>query len=105
VPLLINRQIGVIKAGAAGQSRRRVANTERRGRRQTETGGVDEAWLSIQDSAQPAPPAKMTRLLHDQEKGIIESALAESRGKVAGAGRLPRNSGFRLRRWIQRSSS
>jgi DNA-binding NtrC family response regulator len=50
-----------------------------------DTFSVDEAWLSIQDPAQPAPPAKMTRILQDQEKEIIESALAESRGKVAGA--------------------
>jgi len=40
----------------------------------------------IQDPARPDSPAKMTRILQDQEKEIIESALAESRGKVAGAG-------------------
>lgn len=51
-----------------------------------DTFSIDEAWLSIQDPAQPAPPAKMTRILQDQAKEIIESALAESRGKVAGAG-------------------
>ena len=28
----------------------------------------------------------MTHILQDQEKEIIESALAESRGKIAGAG-------------------
>jgi transcriptional regulator with GAF, ATPase, and Fis domain len=49
---------------------------------------IDEAWLSIQDPARPDSPAKMTRILQDQEKEIIESALA-----------------FRLRRWIRRSSS
>jgi transcriptional regulator with GAF, ATPase, and Fis domain len=51
-----------------------------------DTFSIDEAWLSIQDPAGPAPAAKMTRILQDQEKEIIESALAESRGKVAGAG-------------------
>jgi len=51
-----------------------------------ETFSIDEAWLSIQDPARPDSPAKMTRILQDQEKEIIESALAESRGKVAGAG-------------------
>jgi PAS domain S-box-containing protein len=51
-----------------------------------DTFSIDEAWLSIQDPAQPGPPAKMTNVLQDQEKEIIESALAESRGKVAGAG-------------------
>jgi transcriptional regulator with GAF, ATPase, and Fis domain len=50
-----------------------------------DTFSIDEAWLPIQDSARPAPP-KMTRILQDQEKEIIESALAESRGKIAGAG-------------------
>jgi DNA-binding NtrC family response regulator len=50
-----------------------------------DTFSIDEAWLSIQDSAKPAPPAKMTSILQGQEKEIIESALAESRGKVAGA--------------------
>ena len=50
-----------------------------------DTFSIDEAWLSIQDSAQSDSPA-MTRILQDQEKEIIESALAESRGKVAGVG-------------------
>jgi formate hydrogenlyase transcriptional activator len=45
---------------------------------------IDEAWLSIQDPAPGDSPSKMTRILQDQEKEIIESALAESRGKVAG---------------------
>jgi DNA-binding NtrC family response regulator len=52
-----------------------------------ETFSIDEGWLSIQDeSAKSAAPAKMTRILQDQEKGIIESALAESRGNIAGKG-------------------
>ena len=51
-----------------------------------DTFSIDEAWLSIQDPARPDSPAKITRILQDQEKQIIESALAESRGKVAGAG-------------------
>jgi len=50
------------------------------------TFSVDETWLSIQDPVRPAPPAKMTRILQDQEKEIIESALAGSKGKVAGPG-------------------
>jgi transcriptional regulator with GAF, ATPase, and Fis domain len=49
-----------------------------------DTFSIDEAWLSIQDPARPDSPAMMTRILQDQEKEIIESALAESRGKVAG---------------------
>jgi PAS domain S-box-containing protein len=51
-----------------------------------DTFSIDEAWLSIQDPTRPDSPAKMTRILQDQEKEIIESALVESRGKVAGAG-------------------
>jgi PAS domain S-box-containing protein len=51
-----------------------------------DTFSIDEAWLSIQDPARPDSPAKMPRILQDQETEIIESALAESRGKVAGAG-------------------
>jgi len=51
-----------------------------------DTFSIDEAWLSIQDPVGLAPPAKMTHILQDQEKEIIESALAESRGKIAGAG-------------------
>ena len=51
-----------------------------------DTFSIDEAWLSIQDPTWPDSPAKMTRILQDQEKEIIESALAESRGKVAGTG-------------------
>jgi len=52
-----------------------------------DTFSIDEAWLSIQvESANSAAPAKMTRILQDQEKEIIESALAESRGKIAGKG-------------------
>jgi len=51
-----------------------------------DTFSIDEAWLSIQDPAGLALPAKMTHILQDQEKEIIESALAQSREKVAGAG-------------------
>jgi PAS domain S-box-containing protein len=51
-----------------------------------DTFSIDEAWLSIQGPDRPAPPPRMTRILQDREKEIIESALAESRGKVAGAG-------------------
>ena len=51
-----------------------------------DTFSIDEACLPIQGPAEPVPPAKMTRILQDQEKEIIESALAKSRGKVAGPG-------------------
>jgi len=51
-----------------------------------DTFSIDEAWLPIHDAAEPVSEAKMTRILQDQEKEMIESALAETRGKVAGAG-------------------
>lgn len=51
-----------------------------------DTFSIDEAWLPSQVPDQQVAPAKMTRILQDQEKEIIEGALAESRGKVAGAG-------------------
>src|SRR5260221_5442343 len=50
-----------------------------------DTFSIDEAWLPIQP-VRPDSPARMTGILQDQEKEIIESALAESRGKIAGAG-------------------
>ena len=49
-----------------------------------DTFWVDEAWLSVQDPLRPDLSGKMTQILQDQEKEIIESALAESRGKIAG---------------------
>jgi len=52
-----------------------------------ETFSIDEAWLSIQDeSARSAAPARMTRIIQDQEKEIIEAALSESGGRVYGPG-------------------
>jgi DNA-binding NtrC family response regulator len=57
-----------------------------------ETFSIDEAWLSSQgplrvDGSEPLP-----QTLEDQEKDMIESALAKSRGKVAG----PRGAAARL---------
>ena len=49
-----------------------------------ETFSIDEAWLSIQQPS-PQTASPLTQTLQDQEKGMIEAALAESRGKVAGA--------------------
>ncbi|GEM_PF-796007 len=44
---------------------------------------VDEAWLSTRESA-PQPPGLLMEKLLNQEREIIESALAQSKGRVAG---------------------
>jgi transcriptional regulator with GAF, ATPase, and Fis domain len=52
------------------------------------TGGtfsIDEAWLLIQQSSTTNISGPLTQTLHDQEREMIEAALAETRGKVAGA--------------------
>jgi transcriptional regulator with GAF, ATPase, and Fis domain len=47
-----------------------------------DTFWIEEAWLSLQDS--PHLSGELTQTLQNQEKQIIETALAESNGKVAG---------------------
>jgi len=49
-----------------------------------ETVWVDPAWLSSQEPLQPELSGPLTETLRDQEKEMIEAALAESKGKVAG---------------------
>jgi transcriptional regulator with GAF, ATPase, and Fis domain len=51
----------------------------------SDTFSIDEAWLSIKDPLRPDLSAPLTQALQDQEKEMIEAALAECRGKVAGA--------------------
>jgi formate hydrogenlyase transcriptional activator len=50
-----------------------------------DTFSIDEAWLSVQDPPRTDLLGPLTQTLQDQEKEMIEAALAESRGKVAGA--------------------
>jgi formate hydrogenlyase transcriptional activator len=45
---------------------------------------VDEGWLSSQDAPRPKSSGLLTETLHSYEKELIEAALAESNGKVAG---------------------
>jgi formate hydrogenlyase transcriptional activator len=45
---------------------------------------IDEAWLSSQDAPRLEASGPLTKNLHSYEKGLIEAALAESNGKVAG---------------------
>jgi formate hydrogenlyase transcriptional activator len=45
---------------------------------------VDEAWLSCPDPARPKSPGLLIETVQAHEKELIEAALAESNGKVAG---------------------
>ena len=49
-----------------------------------DTFRIDEAWLSNQESSRPELLAPLTETLQTQEKEMIEAALAESNGRVAG---------------------
>ena len=49
-----------------------------------DTFWIDEAWLSSQDAPHLESSAPLTQTLHNYEKGLIEAALAETNGKVAG---------------------
>jgi formate hydrogenlyase transcriptional activator len=45
---------------------------------------IDEAWLSSQDAPSLESSSALTQNLQSYEKELIEAALAESNGKVAG---------------------
>jgi transcriptional regulator with GAF, ATPase, and Fis domain len=49
-----------------------------------ETFSVDESWLSRQSGPSPISPQPLAESLHSQEKEMIERALVECRGRVAG---------------------
>jgi formate hydrogenlyase transcriptional activator len=49
-----------------------------------DTFSIDQAWLSSQSAPRPEASAPLTQTLLNHEKELIEAALAESRGKVAG---------------------
>ncbi len=74
-----------LRTGAMGEIRTPVKSIERSvilcsG----DTFWVDPAWLSSQESPLPEFAGRLTETLQNQEKEIIEAALAESKGKVAG---------------------
>jgi formate hydrogenlyase transcriptional activator len=46
---------------------------------------IDEAWLSSQSAPHPEPSGPLPENLRSYEKHLIESALADSNGKVAGS--------------------
>jgi DNA-binding NtrC family response regulator len=50
-----------------------------------DTFWIDEAWLSNQDAARLESSGALTQNVQNYEKELIEAALAESKGKVAGA--------------------
>jgi formate hydrogenlyase transcriptional activator len=45
---------------------------------------VDESWLTNQNPRRPKSSSLLTESLQSHEKALIEAALAESGGKVAG---------------------
>jgi formate hydrogenlyase transcriptional activator len=49
-----------------------------------DTFSIDEAWLSSQAPLRAGGSGPLSATLQDQEKEMIEAALAKSRGKVAG---------------------
>ena len=49
-----------------------------------DTFWIDEAWLSSQNARLPESSGPLTKTLKSYEKELIEAALAESDGKVAG---------------------
>ena len=50
-----------------------------------DTFWIDEAWLSSQDATPPQSSGPLTQSVQNYEKQLIEAALAESNGKVAGS--------------------
>jgi formate hydrogenlyase transcriptional activator len=50
-----------------------------------DTFWIDEAWLSSQDAPRTKASGPLTENLQNYEKELIEAALAESNGKVAGS--------------------
>jgi formate hydrogenlyase transcriptional activator len=49
-----------------------------------DTFRIDEAWLTSQEATRPDPPGVLTETLENREKELIEAALAESKGRIAG---------------------
>src|SRR5580704_17942042 len=49
-----------------------------------DTFRIDEAWLSCQDASRRKSSGALTQNLQSYEKELVEAALAESNGKVAG---------------------
>jgi PAS domain S-box-containing protein len=52
---------------------------------ETETLTIDDSWLSLGDSSRQSPAGSLGGQIAAQEKELIERALAETAGRVAGA--------------------
>jgi len=50
-----------------------------------ETLAIDDAWIPTQSPLQPRPAGALVQAVQDREKEMIEVALAQSNGRVAGA--------------------
>jgi DNA-binding NtrC family response regulator len=78
-----------VTAAAADACPRNIRELQNIGERSVilctgDTFSIDEAWLSSQGSLRPDGSDPLPLTLQDQEKDMIESALAKSRGQVAG---------------------
>ncbi|HVI07234.1 MAG TPA: sigma-54-dependent Fis family transcriptional regulator [Candidatus Binatia bacterium] len=51
----------------------------------TDTFSIDEAWMSTQERSGLESAGSLTEALQNQERKLIEAALAESKGKIAGS--------------------
>ena len=49
-----------------------------------DTFWIEQAWLARQEATRQELPGPLPDTLQNQEREIIETALAESKGKVAG---------------------
>lgn len=67
------------QTSSAPEHRREIRHSVRR-----DTFAIDEAWLSSQGPVGPDGSNALAATLQDQEKDMIEAALAQSREKVAG---------------------
>jgi transcriptional regulator with PAS, ATPase and Fis domain len=73
--------------------------------RSGDTFRIENAWLTSQQPARQELAGSLTDTLPNQEREMIEAALAESKEKLLAHKVLHRNSAFPGRRWIQKSSN
>jgi transcriptional regulator with PAS, ATPase and Fis domain len=67
---------------------------------ETEVLSIEESWLTRHSAAETAPATgRLFKIPPDQEKKIIEVALAESRGRVSGPSGAAIKLGCRQRLW------
>src|SRR5258707_15842633 len=59
-----------------------------------DTFRVDGAWLRSQEAPHPESTGILTETLENREKELIEAALAESKGRIAGPNGAPARLGI-----------